>query len=78
MKDDTNTKAQAEALLTEYYKEQKLKGEPNLLSWNLHDNGTMVLVDGASGRKLTFEPKKAKAKPKAEAKAEAKPKGKDK
>jgi len=66
MKDDPNTKPQAQALLDAYYKEQGLKGEPNLMSWNLLDDGTMVLVDGTSGRKLTFAP--AKPKPVAQAK----------
>lgn len=56
MADEADTQPQAQALLNAYYKEQGLKGEPNLLSWNLHDDGTMVLVDGTSGRKLTFAP----------------------
>lgn len=58
MADEPDTRSQALALLNEYYKEQGLKGEPSLLSWNLHDDGTMVLVDGTSGRKLTFTPAK--------------------
>lgn len=60
MADEADTKAKAQALLDEYYKEQGLKGKPNLMSWNQHNDGTMVLVDGASGRKLTFAPQKPK------------------
>jgi len=54
--DSPETKDQAEALLKEYYKSKRpeLKGRPNLLSWKLNDDGTMVLIDGTSGRKLEF------------------------
>jgi phage terminase Nu1 subunit (DNA packaging protein) len=54
--DSPETKEQAEALLKQYYKDRRLelKGRPNLLSWKLNDDGIMVLVDGASGRKLEF------------------------
>jgi hypothetical protein len=67
MVDDPKTKDQAEALLNQYYEQAKaeakqrqekntLPEEPNLLSWNLRDDGVMVVVDGASGRKLEFAP----------------------
>ena len=73
MKDDPNTKAQAQALLKEYYEQEKAQAEagqvndtlpkkPNLLSWNLREDGVMVVVDGASGRKLEFQPSKPEAK----------------
>jgi hypothetical protein len=78
MVDDPTTKAQAQALLVEYYEQENAKAErsqqasglpkkTNLLSWDLKDDGTMVVVDGASGRKLTFAPEE-----------EPKPKGKSK
>lgn len=60
MADEADTQPKAQALLNEYYKEQGLKGKPNLLSWNQYDDGTMVVVDGTSGRKLTFAPQKPK------------------
>jgi len=54
--DSPETKDQAEAFLKEYYKSKRpeLKGRPNLLSWKLNDDGTIVLIDGTSGRKLEF------------------------
>lgn len=71
MVNDPTTKAQAQALLNEYYEQEKqsaekreekstLPAKPNLLSWNLRDDGTMIVVDGASGRKLQFAPKQSK------------------
>lgn len=61
MQNDPTTKTQAEALLKEYYEQEQGKGmpmpeQPALQSWNLYDDGTMVVVDGASGRKLSFAP----------------------
>src|SRR5690242_5749535 len=98
MIDDPKTKAQAKALLDQYYKQEKesakhqgekstLPEAPNLLSWNLRDDGTMIVIDGASGRKLEFAPetpfkyiddevKQINAEAKAEAKAKAKAKAK--
>lgn len=65
MQDDPNTKDQAEALLKEYYEQEKGKGmpmpeQPALQSWNLRDDGTMVVIDGASGRKLEFSPERTR------------------
>jgi len=72
MTNDPNTKVQAKHLLDEYYEQEKEKAEkagetstlkkPVLIAWNLHDDGIMVVVDGASGRKLEFEPDKKAAK----------------
>jgi len=57
--DAPDTRNQAEALLKQYYKEHRNEKDfprrYNLLSWKLNDDGTMIVVDGASGRKLTFE-----------------------
>jgi len=58
-KDSPETKEQANALLVDYYKEQRAAGDkipdrPALLSWTLREDGVMVIVDGASGRKLEF------------------------
>jgi hypothetical protein len=56
--DAPETKDQAEALLKQYYKEHR--GEKDfprryqLLSWRLNLDGSMTVVDGASGRKLNF------------------------
>lgn len=74
MVNDPTTKAQAEALTRKYYEKEhaqaKAKGEksnlpeePKILSWDLKDDGSMVVVDGASGRKLTFAPEKSKPAP---------------
>ena len=56
--DSPATKDQAEALLKQYYKERRNeKNFPrryNLLSWKLNNDGTMIVIDGASGRKLEF------------------------
>ena len=73
--DSPASKEQAEELLKKYYKENKsvtdpLPKRPNLLSWVKHPDGTIVLVDGASGRKLTFAPEEAQAKAQAEEQAE--------
>jgi hypothetical protein len=67
--DAPETKAQAEALLKEYYKAEKAKEtgqtlnklplRPELLSWRLHEDGIMVVVDGASGRKLELKTREA-------------------
>lgn len=74
---DTNspeTKEQAETLLKDYYK--KNAGKENLPkrgileSWKLHEDGVMIVVDGASGRKLVFEPKDYQSADKAEDLAE--------
>jgi regulator of protease activity HflC (stomatin/prohibitin superfamily) len=57
--DAPQTKDKAEELLKKYYKEHR--GEKdfprryNLMSWKLNQDSSMVVVDGASGRKLTFE-----------------------
>jgi hypothetical protein len=57
--DSPETKDKAEELLAQYYKEHRSdKNFPRrsaLLSWKLNEDGTMVIIDGASGRKLTFE-----------------------
>lgn len=73
--DSPASKEQAEELLKKYYKEHRsvtdpLPKRPNLISWVKHPDGTIVLVDGASGRKLTFEPEEAQAKEQAQEKAE--------
>jgi multidrug efflux pump subunit AcrA (membrane-fusion protein) len=59
-KDSPETYQQAKDLLKEYYKKQRATGDrlpdvPMLQSWILHEDGVMVIVDGASGRKLDFE-----------------------
>jgi len=68
-------KDEAEELLKKYYKEHKsvtdpLPKRPNLLSWHKYPNGTIVLVDGTSGRKLVFPPEEAIAKAQQEEQAE--------
>ena len=73
--DSPATKEQAEELLKKYYKEHRsmtdpLPKRPNLISWQKKPDGTIVLVDGASGRKLTFAPEEAQAKEQAEEQAE--------
>lgn len=70
-----DTKEQAEELLKEYYKQHKTDlppaaKRPDLLSWKLNEDGVMSLVDGASGRQLTFEPPNYQAKEQAEELAE--------
>jgi len=65
--DSPDTREQAEELLKQYYKQEKaretpetqnkLPKRPHLLSHRLREDGVMVVVDGASGRKLEFEPK---------------------
>lgn len=68
--DSPETKDQAEELLKQYYKEHR--GEKNfprrynLLSWRLHPSGIMVVIDGASGRKLEFVVNEAELKKAAE------------
>ncbi len=62
--DSPETKDQAEALLKDYYKREKaieneqtknkLPKRPILQSWRLRTDGVMIVVDGASGRKLEF------------------------
>lgn len=55
--DAPETRDQAETLLKEYYKthpNDQLPKRHNLLSWKLNEDGTMVVVDGTSGRKLEF------------------------
>jgi len=65
--DSPDTREQAEELLKQYYKQEKateteqapnkLPKRPRLLSHRLREDGVMIVVDGASGRKLEFEPK---------------------
>lgn len=55
--DSADTKDQAEALLKEYYKSHRTEfgtKRYKLDSWKFHENGTMIVVDGTSGRKLEF------------------------
>jgi hypothetical protein len=58
-KDSPETYEQAKDLLDKYYKKQKATGDslplrPAMQSWTLHEDGVMVIIDGASGRKLEF------------------------
>jgi len=58
-KDSPDTYEQASDLLKDYYKTQKASGDklplrPALMSWVLNEDGTMTVIDGASGRKLNF------------------------
>lgn len=80
--DSPEIKEQAEQLLKDYYKGEKaaeteqtpnkLPKRPSLLTWKLYPNGVIVLVDGASGRKLEFTPKEAQeAQDKASAEVQA-------
>ena len=57
--DAPETRAQAEELLKNYYKNNRADLPPNakrgnLESWKLNEDGTLVVVDGTSGRKITF------------------------
>jgi hypothetical protein len=58
-KDSPETYEQALDLLKDYYKTQKANGDhlplrPAIASWKLNEDGTMTVIDGASGRKLSF------------------------
>lgn len=71
--DSEETKEQAEALLKDYYRRQGGEGMPKrpmLASWKLKEDGVMIVVDGASGRELTFEPKDYLSEDKAEEEAD--------
>lgn len=68
--DAPETKEQAQELLKNFYNkgrlatpESPLPKRPQLLSWKLNEDGVMVIIDGASGRKLEFvtEPEKQAA-----------------
>lgn len=70
MENDPTTKAQAEALLAQYYEQEKanakkngekdtLPEKPNLLKSYRREDGTLIAIDGASGRKLEFAPEKS-------------------
>lgn len=88
---DEQLKAQAHALLVKYYEQERARArakdekcslpeKPCVIACRQAEDGTLIVVDGASGRKLHFEPKPETApKPKGSKPEPApKPKGKTK